>query len=93
MKNISSIWEPCLNRLQAPDLKLKRPKCDFLKWKPHYLHHLILGKGIDFLPERPHSIKYLPVPKAPKEVCYRFDLVLFKIHPCLYQFSLTFKKN
>ena len=50
------------------NLKSKRTKCDFFKCEPHYLSHVIYGKGIYPLPEILQIIKDLPVPRIPKEV-------------------------
>ena len=49
-------------------MKLKESKCNFLKAHVQYLGHLILGKGIEPVPEKLESIKDMPAPKTPKEV-------------------------
>ena len=47
---------------------MKRSKCDFFKSEIHYLGHLISPEGINPLPNKLDSIKYMPVPNSAKEI-------------------------
>ena len=60
--------EILFQRLREAKLKLKESKCNFLKKHVQYLGHLILGEGIEPVPEKLESIKCMPAPQTPKEV-------------------------
>ena len=60
--------EILFQRLREAKLKLKESKCNFLKKHAQYLGHLILGEGIEPVPEKLESIKQMPTPRTPKEV-------------------------
>ena len=61
--------------MQEAKLKLKESKCNFLKKHIQYLGHLILGEGIEPVPEKLESIKCMPAPQSPKEVKQFFGLI------------------
>ena len=54
--------EILFQRLREANLKLKESKCNFLKKHVQYLGHLILGEGIEPVPEKSESIKHMPTP-------------------------------
>ena len=54
--------EVLFQRLREAKLKLKESKCNFLKKHVQYLGHLISGEGIEPVPEKLESIKYMPAP-------------------------------
>ena len=56
------------SRLWKAGLKMKCSKCDFFKSEIHYLGHLISPEGISPLPNKPDSIKHVPVPNSVKEI-------------------------
>ena len=60
--------EILFQRLREAKLKLKESKCNFLKKHVQYLGDLILGEGIEPVPEKLESIKQMPTPETPKEV-------------------------
>ena len=55
-------------RLREAKLKLKASKCSFFKKHIQYLGHLVLGDGIEPLPEKLEAVQNMPPPKTPKEV-------------------------
>ena len=55
-------------RLREAKLKLKASKCSFFKKHIQYLGHLVLGDGIEPLPEKLEAVENMPPPKTPKEV-------------------------
>ena len=61
-------------RLEAPDLKMKRSKCDFFKKHIHYLGHLISVDGIRPLKHKLDTIRDMPAPHNSKEVKQFLDL-------------------
>ena len=55
-------------RLREAKLKLKASKCSFFKKHIQYLGYLVLGDGIEPLPEKLEAVENMPPPKTPKEV-------------------------
>ena len=62
-------------RLRGAKLKLKASKCSFFKKHIQYLGHLVLGDGIEPLPEKLEAVENMPPPKTPKEVRQFLGLV------------------
>ena len=60
--------EILFQRLREAKLKLKESKCNFLKKHVQYLGHLILGEGMEPVPEKLESIKQMPTPRTPREI-------------------------
>ena len=62
-------------RLREAKLKLKASKYSFFKKHIQYLGHLVLGDGIEPLPEKLEAVENMPPPKTPKEVRQFLGLV------------------
>ena len=76
-------------RLEAADLKMKRPKCDFFKKHIHYLGHLISANGIRPLKDKLDMIHDMPALHNSKEVKQFLGLAGYyrKFVPCFADLS------
>ena len=65
-----NIWNisRSFSRDEEAGLKLKQPKCNFIKKHIQYLGHLISLEGIQPLPKKCESIRNMPPPKSAKEI-------------------------
>ena len=81
--------EEIFKRLEAADLKMKRPKCDFFKKHTHYLGHLISANGIRPLKHKLDTICDMPAPCNSKEVKQFLGLAGYyrKFVPCFADLS------
>ena len=67
--------EIIFQRLHEAGLKLKRPKCSFMKLQIEYLGHLISENGVEPMPDKLSTIKEMPAPRSSKEIKQFLGLV------------------
>ena len=81
--------EILFQRLRQANLKLTARKCNFLKRHVQYLGHLILGNGIEPVPEKLRDLKEMVPPTTQKDVRRFLEVykLLSKVYPQVCRYS------